>query len=64
MEEMDGKFLNNNFNSKPLRVLLSQECNKNFNSNEPFTSKLFVKIDKNMNRFDLKNMFKVTKNKI
>ena len=58
MEEMHGKYLDN-FPSKALNVLLSQDGNRNFKSNEPFTARLYVKIEKQMNRYDLKNMFKV-----
>ena len=58
LEEMDGKFLDSS-RSKNLRVLVAEDGHKNYKSNDPFTSKLYVKIDKNMNRYDLMNMFKV-----
>lgn len=63
IEEMDGKYLDSS-RSNVLRVLLSEDTDiKGYKSNEPFTTKLYVKIDKTMNRFDLLNMFKVTDKK-
>ena len=58
MEEMDGKCLNN-FNTKALKVVLSHEVNNELSDNERFSNKLFVKIDKNIDKFELKNIFRV-----
>ena len=59
MEEMNGKYLEN-YRTKALKVLISQEGNnKTFKTSRPFISKLFVNVDKNVNKFDLKNMFRV-----
>lgn len=58
MEQMDGKYLEN-YRTKALKVLISQDGNKNYKTNEPFTTRLYVKLDKSMNKHDLKNMFRV-----
>ncbi len=60
MEEMNGKFLCNHPN-KPLKILLSQHknenANRNLNNNDLY--KLFVNVDKNLTKFELKNIFRV-----
>lgn len=56
MEEMNGKYLENH-RAKALKVLISQDKTKSFKTNKPFASKLLVKIDKNVQKFELRNIF-------